>query len=195
MAQWAMDANDTGPVEVELLDAKFLPAGSLFNAATETKYRCRYANGVELVCQTDKSLVGARFEGSEGMVQTGYGGFFTRPESLKTSAIGPQEVHLYASSDHVRNFLDCVKSRREPAAPVEVGHRSATVCHLGVIAVAWARRRCSNGTRRRNGSPTTPRPTPCSLAPCAARGSCKRLRAGVEGNSSLFALYHRRHYP
>ena len=79
--------------------------------------------------------VGARFEGSEGMVQTGYGGFFTRPESLKTSVIGPHEVHLTQSHDHFRNFLDCVKSRREPAAPVEVGHRSASVCHLGDIAV------------------------------------------------------------
>ncbi len=60
MAQWALDADNTGPVEVELLEAKFLPAGSLFNAATETKFRMRYANGVEVVCQLDKSQVGAQ---------------------------------------------------------------------------------------------------------------------------------------
>ena len=74
MAQWAMGADDSGPIEVELLEAKFLPAGSLFNTATETKFRMRYASGVELVCQTDKSQVGARFEGTDGMVQTGYAG-------------------------------------------------------------------------------------------------------------------------
>ncbi|MCR4415133.1 MAG: gfo/Idh/MocA family oxidoreductase, partial [Thermoguttaceae bacterium] len=71
MAQWALGTDGTGPVEVECLDAKFLPEGSLFNAATETRFRCRYANGVELVCETEKSSVGARFEGTEGMVQVG----------------------------------------------------------------------------------------------------------------------------
>ena len=35
----------------------------------------------------------------------------------------------------MRNFLDCVKSRREPAAPVEIGHRSTSICHLGNIAM------------------------------------------------------------
>jgi predicted dehydrogenase len=141
MAQWAMGTDDTGPVEVELLDAKFLPQGSLFNAATETKFRCRYANGVELICDMDKSQVGARFEGTEGMVQVGYGGFSTRPESLKDSAPAPNDVRLYRSDDHVRNFLDCVKSRQDPVAPVEVGHRSASVCHLGNIAVRLGKRK------------------------------------------------------
>jgi predicted dehydrogenase len=141
MAQWAMGCDDTGPVEVELLEAKFLPPGSLFNAATETRYRCRYANGVELVCGMDKTQVGARFEGAMGTVQIGYGGFFTTPESLKTSQISPREIRLYESNNHFRNFIDCVKSRREPAAPVEVGHRSATVCHLGVIAVRLGKKK------------------------------------------------------
>jgi hypothetical protein len=43
--------------------------------------------------------------------------------------------------DHVRNFLDAVKSRTDPVAPVEVGHRSATVCHLGNIAVRLGKRK------------------------------------------------------
>jgi len=42
---------------------------------------------------------------------------------------------LYKSDDHQQNFLDCIKSGKDPAAPVEVGHRSATVCHLGNVAV------------------------------------------------------------
>jgi predicted dehydrogenase len=140
MAQWALGMDGAGPVEVECLDAKFLPEGSLYNAATETRFRCRYANGVELVCQTEKSSVGARFEGTAGMVQVGYGGFFTKPESLKNSTIGPDEIRLGTSDDHVGDFLQCVRTRREPVAPVEVGHRSATVCHLGNIAIwLWKR--------------------------------------------------------
>lgn len=140
MAQWALGTDGTGPVEVECLDARFLPEGSLFNAATETRFRCRYASGVELFCITDKSQVGARFEGTEGMVQVGYGGFFTKPESLKTAKLGPNDVRLYESHDHVGDFLQSIRSRRDPAAPVEIGHRSASVCHLGNIAIwLWKR--------------------------------------------------------
>ena len=86
---------------------------------------------MELVCETEKSNVGARFEGTEGMVQTGYAGFFSNPESLKTAELGPNDKPLYRSDDHVGNFLDCVKSRGEPVAPVEVGHRSCQPVPLG----------------------------------------------------------------
>jgi predicted dehydrogenase len=141
MAQWALNADDTGPVEVELLEAKFLPAGSLFNTATETKFRMRYANGVELVCQTDKSQVGARFEGTGGMVQTGYAGFFTQPDSLKGDFVEPKDLQVYSGMAHVRNFLDCVRSRKDPVARVEIGHRSASVCHLGNIAVRLGKKK------------------------------------------------------
>lgn len=135
MAQWALGADDSGPVEIELLDAKFLPKGSLFDAATETKFRMRYAGGVEVTCQLDKSQVGVKIEGTEGFVQTGYGGVITQPESLRAAIVGDDDLHSDHTETHVANFLDCVRSRRDPAAPVEVGHRSASVCHLGNIAV------------------------------------------------------------
>ena len=57
------------------------------------------------------------------------------PESLKTTVIGPDEIHLYVRNDHHRNFVDCIKTRGQTAAPVEVGHRSVTICHLGNIAM------------------------------------------------------------
>lgn len=136
LAQWGLGMDDTGPVEVECLDAKFLPAGSLFDAATETKFRCRYANGVELVCQTSKPSVRTVFEGSEGRVEIETDGqnFKTTPASLASLKLRDDQL-LYKSDDHQRNFLDCIKSRKDPAAPVKVGHRSATVCHLGNVAV------------------------------------------------------------
>ena len=61
-------------------------------------------------------------------------------KELKQSKINPNEIHLYESYDHYRNFLDCVKTRKDPVAPVEVGHRSATVCHLGNIAMMLKRK-------------------------------------------------------
>ena len=54
--------------------------------------------------------------------------------------IGPNEVHLQVSDNHHRNFLDAIKSGRDPIAPVELGHRSTTVCHLGNIAMLLKRK-------------------------------------------------------
>lgn len=134
LAQWGNNTDLTGPVEVEDTGGKFLTDG-LFDVAYDVHFRCRYANGVILECQTAKPDVNVRFEGTEGWTEYGYGGFHTHPESLKQVKLGPNDVHLYESRDHHRNFLDCIKTRREPAAPVEQGHRSATVCHLGNIAM------------------------------------------------------------
>jgi hypothetical protein len=56
------------------------------------------------------------------------------------TVIGPNEIHLYKSLNHKRNFLDCIKSGRDPITPVEVGHRSANVCHLANIAMKLHRK-------------------------------------------------------
>ena len=152
-AQWAMGTDDSGPIEVEDLGSEWPPKGCLYNTATKTAFRARYANGVELICKTDRPGFGVRFEGTEGWVEYGYQGVKTHPESLKTSKIGAGEIHLPVSNphriqeagkyhvpDHVRNFLDSIRSRQDPIAPVSVGHRSATVCHLGNIAMLLKRK-------------------------------------------------------
>ncbi len=152
-AQWALGADDSGPIEVEDIGSEWPPKGGLYNTATKTAFRARYANGVELICKTDEPGFGVRFEGTEGWVEYGYQGLKTHPASLKTSKIGPSEIRLPVSNpertqeagqhhvpDHVRNFLQCIRSRRDPVAPVSVGHRSATVCHLGNIAMLLKRK-------------------------------------------------------
>ena len=138
MAQWGNGTDGTGPVEVEDLGGEF-PKDGLFTTPTKIHFRARYANGVELVCKSqEKAWTGCQFEGTEGWVKVGR--FDTYPKSLQQSVIGPKEIHLYESSNHHRNFVECIKSGREPAAPVEVGHRSATVCHLGNIAMMMRRK-------------------------------------------------------
>lgn len=153
IAQWGNGTDLTGPVEVEGLEAEWPPKGSLFNTALRAKFRAQYANGVELICKTGEPRMGARFEGTEGWVQFGFGGLKMHPESLKDTVIGPNEIHLPRSlpertedkyahylSDHVRNFLNAVKTRQDPIAPVEVGHRTASLCHLGNIAIQRMRK-------------------------------------------------------
>ncbi|HMO84891.1 MAG TPA: Gfo/Idh/MocA family oxidoreductase [Lacipirellulaceae bacterium] len=136
MAQWGLGMDGSGPVEIECLRAEFLPQGSLFNAATVTEFRCRYASGVELLCQTAEPSVRCVFEGVEGRVEVENKGqrFKTSPASLADVKLRDDQL-LHRSDDHQQDFLDCIKSREEPAAPVEVGHSSAAVCHLGNIAV------------------------------------------------------------
>ena len=63
---------------------------------------------------------------------------------ISNSTFGPNDIHLPRPAGdhrqgHRRDFLDCVKTRRQTITPAEIGHRSATVCHLGNIAMKLGR--------------------------------------------------------
>lgn len=133
IVQWANGTDHTGPIEVEDLGGEF-PGDGLFTTATKVHFRAGYANGVELICKTEDNGP-LRFEGTDGWIQIKKDEFTCYPESVKTSVIGPNEIHLYDSSDHHGNFIECIKEHRQTAAPVEIGHRSVTICHLGNIAM------------------------------------------------------------
>jgi predicted dehydrogenase len=153
LVQWALGADGTGPVEFEDLGAEWPVPGDLFTTPTKVDFRARYADGVELICRTTKRGFGARFEGTEGWIDFSANGMQTSPESLKEAKIGPGEIHLSPADEnepadgpkqsasylHVRNFLDCVKTRNDPIEPVEAGHSTATLCHLGNIAMKLRR--------------------------------------------------------
>jgi len=142
IVQWGNDSEHTGPVEIEDLGSEWPREDALYNTVSKIHFRARYANGVELLCVNDGAYMGgmaARFEGSEGWIEAGWSQFKTYPESLKTATIGANEIKLYKSVGHYRNFIDCVKTRRDTITPVEVGHRSTSVSHLGNIAM-WLKR-------------------------------------------------------
>ena len=139
IVQWALGTERTGPVEIEDLGSEF-PKTGIFDTVSRIHFRARYANGVELICTPDGIGGAARFEGTEGWVHVDWNSFKTYPESLMDTVIGPDEIHLYKSLDHKRNFLDCIRSGRDPITPVEVGHRSASVCHLANIAMRLQRK-------------------------------------------------------
>ncbi len=130
MAHWGLGLDTGAPVEVECLDAKFLPTGSLFNTATESRVRCKYANGVELICESGPEQVQTRFEGTEGWLQTGYKGTTASDPSLLVGLPEKGKGTNDAHTLHMANFIECVKTRNEPRAPVEVGHASSVLCHI-----------------------------------------------------------------
>jgi len=139
IVQWALGTEHTGPLEIEDLGSEF-PKTGLFDTVSKIHFRAQYANGVELICTPSGVGGTAVFEGTEGRVYVDWNSMRTEPESLATTVIGPNEIHLYESLDHKRNFLDCIKSGRDPITPVEVGHRSASVCHLANIAMKLGRK-------------------------------------------------------
>ena len=65
---------------------------------------------------------------------------FRSPKELKLEKLGANDVRLYDSPGHWRNFLDSIKSRQPTITPCEAAHRSATPGHLGRIAT-WLGRK------------------------------------------------------
>jgi predicted dehydrogenase len=137
-AQWGMGTEETGPIEIANAKGEF-PPDELWNTATSYYFAAIYRNGVTLMI-SDKLRGGVTFEGTEGWAWANRGQCDAEPKSILTSKIGPNEIHLYESHDHYRNFIDCVISRKEPVAPVETAHRSITICHLGNIAMRLGRK-------------------------------------------------------
>jgi predicted dehydrogenase len=139
IAQWGMGTEFSGPVEIEA-QAEY-PKDGLWDVHGAFRIEYTYANGVKVICaDTKKNKQGVVFEGTEGWVYVKRGHIDANPKSLLTSAIKPDETNLYKSNNHKGNFLECIKSRAETVAPVEVGHRSCTVCLLGEIAMRLERK-------------------------------------------------------
>ncbi len=133
-AQWGMGTELTGPISVEG-EAEF-PESGLWNVHGDFRLEYTYKSGVKLIAADNKrNAQGVRFEGSEGWIHVKRWSIDAGPKSILTSKIGDDEIHLYKSENHKQDFIDCVKSRKDPVAPVEVGHRSCTVCLLGQIAM------------------------------------------------------------
>lgn len=118
LCQWANDSDHTSPIE-------FWREGERFVG--------RYANGTKLVIRTGLRFGSCpvRFEGEEGWVETGDSGEIdAHPKSL----LGERRFEGgYPSDNHVRAFLDCVKTRQQPVSNAEVAHRSISACHVANI--------------------------------------------------------------
>ena len=144
IAHWGMGADDTGPIAVE--GKGIFPTDGLWDAASEYDFTCTYANDVVMqVGSTNHYAQGVRWIGPDGWVHVTRGGLKTYPKNLVREKIGLNEIHLSKPAGdhrqgHRRDFLDCVKTRAQTISPVQIGHRSAAVCHLGNIAMLLGRK-------------------------------------------------------
>jgi predicted dehydrogenase len=122
IAQWALDMDESGPTAIYPPDGK-----------ERERVSFKYANGI-IMNHVGGNSLGLTFHGSDGVLYVGRDGFWTKPESIAKDPIGPGDIRLYKSNDHHGNWLDCIRTRRRCVADVEIGARSATICHLGNIA-------------------------------------------------------------
>ena len=82
---------------------------------------------------------GIRFTGTEGWIWVNRGDLSASQEEIYTTPLPAGAIKLEQSGNHMANFFDCVRSRRDPIAHVEQGHRSAVIGHLIIVAMRLGR--------------------------------------------------------
>ena len=147
-AAWGMDTEHTGPISVEAV-AQFPKSGD-WNVHGDFMVKHEYANG--MTAYTSGGFPnGIRYEGEDGWIFVTRGAYRATPtdpipegstkaldassEDILKSVIGDDEIKLYVSNEQHGNWLDCIKSRKAPISPVEIGHRACSVCLISHIAM------------------------------------------------------------
>ena len=129
IAQWGLGMDESGPVEIIPPDGKDVK-----------RLTYKYANEVVMYHGGLPGYdFGVVFVGTNGKVCVDRGKFKTEPESLAQENFDALPVKLYKSTNHYKDFIDAIQSRKPPICDVEVGARSVTVCHLGNLAY-WNKR-------------------------------------------------------
>ena len=152
IALWATGYDRSGPVSASGKVLKEPIPGGL-TVPSEFQIDWVYENGVTHRCNTttddnpfggvvnkEGQRNGVRFEGENGWIWVTRGSINASDRELLKYKFEPTDHRLYLSNDHMANFLECVKTRKEPICPAVVGHRSATMCHLGAISVRLGRK-------------------------------------------------------
>lgn len=153
-AAWGMDTELTGPISVQAV-AEF-PKSGLWNVHGDFMVKAEYANGITMYTSGGFPN-GIRYEGTEGWIWVSRGDYVasasdpvSKEKSSKaldasdpkilTSVIGENEIHLYKSDEQHGNWLECIKTRKAPISPVEIGHRACSVCLISHIAMKLPRK-------------------------------------------------------
>ncbi len=133
--QWALGADDTGPVEIKPL-----------TEGADGQVAMKYASGVAVNFILDRGPKGgAVFIGEKGKLEINRNKITSNPPEIAATILEKLDVDeeerkwsdktaLWQAREHLQDWLDCIRSRKKPVADVEIGHRSITVCHLANIA-------------------------------------------------------------
>ncbi len=129
IAQWGLDMDRSGPV-------KFIPPA---DATAKRGLTMIYENGVVMKHEDFGRSYAVRFIGDKGSLDVSRSFLDSNPGNIATATLGPDAKRVYNSNSHYQDFLDCIKSGKQPICDVETGHRSSSVCALANIAY-WMNR-------------------------------------------------------
>jgi len=128
IAQWAMKMDGGGPVQI-------IPPEK-----GDSGLKYVYESGIVMIHnQFEKGADGKDiradcvFEGTEGIILVSRSGISSLPDAILKEPLGEKAERVYPSGSHHGNWLECIRSGKATICPTEVGHRSATICHLGNI--------------------------------------------------------------
>lgn len=152
IALWGMGLERSGPITVSgEPTVPMIPGG--FTASSEYRVEYTYANGITHSCHSTAANTwsggvvdpkgqqhGVKFHGADGWIWVSRGVLQASNPELLVEALPSSAERLYVSNDHMGNFFECVKSRKPTICEPEIGHRSASICHLGTIAIRLGRK-------------------------------------------------------
>jgi predicted dehydrogenase len=140
LAQLGNGTDDTTPIEIEAKGS--CSDTGLYNAFMDYHFENRYANGVRMI-GANEGPRGLKFEGDDGWIFVHIHGAnleASDPALTDQATASRHKIDLGRSPGHHQNFLDCVRSRKSPLASAEIGHHTATICHLNNIAMLTGRK-------------------------------------------------------
>lgn len=141
IAHWGCPDLGRGRMTVE--GEAVFPNDGLADTSITWKTKLTTSTGVVLSFasnDTPDHSQGARFIGDKGWVRVNRGGIWAEPTKLLEAPPAVNDHRLYESSHHHDNFVECVKTRRDPVSPVEAGHTATTLSLIADIATRLSRK-------------------------------------------------------
>ncbi|MCI0499092.1 MAG: Gfo/Idh/MocA family oxidoreductase [Planctomycetales bacterium] len=141
IAHWGLGLDYSGPVEIE--GKGEYPAEGIYDVPMAYDITCTYSTGLKMRVANEAKVphgMGACWYGDAGWIHVTRGGLSASDPKILREKIGPGEIRLEKSEHHIKNFLDCVKTRQTTITPAEVAHRSISVGLLSEIAMQTERK-------------------------------------------------------
>lgn len=145
IARWGLGQDGPTHVEANVITGP-IPGG--YTTPSEFEATLTWANGIKQVVKTtsddspfgqilkqDGQRNGIKFIGADGWIWVNRDELTASNKELLTTPLPDNAIRLEVSHNHMRNFFDSVRSRKDPIAPIEEGHRSAVICHLIIAAL------------------------------------------------------------
>ncbi len=138
-ALWGVPVFHNRPIQVQ--GTAVFPAEGLANTSISWEVEIVAADGLRMLFTDDsRGRHGVRFEGDRGWVHVVRGAIEAEPKSLLRVALKPDEAHLYESNSHHGNFLECIRTRRDPVSDVDAGFRATVLTIVADIATRTGRK-------------------------------------------------------